>query len=49
MTEIREKVGFSAKHPLDLLVYKPEEFYRRADSLTSMESNILMKGVVLYG
>ena len=38
-----------SKHPIDILVYKPEEFDFRADSTTSMESQILKKGIILYG
>jgi len=49
MTDIRKKIGFSMSHPLDIIIYKPEEFYERADSLTSMESQILKKGIVVYG
>ncbi|HOV13436.1 MAG TPA: nucleotidyltransferase domain-containing protein [Spirochaetota bacterium] len=49
MTDIRRNIGFSMSHPLDIIVYKPKEFYERADSLTSMESQILKKGIVVYG
>lgn len=49
MTDIREKIGFSISYPLDILVYKPDEFYIRADSKTSMESKILKDGIILYG
>ena len=49
MTDIREKIGFSFLHPLDIIVYNPEEFYNRADSATSMESHILKNGVLVYG
>ena len=49
MTDIREKIGFSMSHPLDILVYKPDEFYIRANSKTSMESKILRDGIILYG
>jgi predicted nucleotidyltransferase len=48
LSEIREKIGFSYNHPLDIIVYNPKEFYQRADSETSMESQILKKGVVVY-
>lgn len=48
MSAIREKISFSAVHPLDIIVYKPDEFYSRSNSKTSMESQILHKGVVLY-
>ncbi|OQY09720.1 MAG: hypothetical protein B6I28_02460 [Fusobacteriia bacterium 4572_132] len=48
LSEIREKIGFSYNHPLDIIVYNPKEFYQRADSKTSMESQILKKGVVVY-
>jgi len=46
--EIRKTIR-GAKFPIDILVYKPDEFEYRADSLTSMESNIFRNGVVLYG
>jgi len=48
MTDIRQEIGFSMSHPLDILVYKPDEFYTRADSKTSMESKILRDGIILY-
>ncbi len=35
--------------PVDLLVYKPQEFYERAASLKSIEREIIDDGVVLYG
>ncbi len=48
MIEIRENIGFSVNYPLDIIVYKPDEFYSRASSVTSMESQILKKGVLVY-
>ncbi len=47
MREIRSALSFS-KYPLDILVYKQEEFDYRADSSTSMENQIKRHGVVLY-
>lgn len=35
--------------PVDLLVYKPDEFYERAASLKSIERQIIDEGVSLYG
>lgn len=46
--DIRKTVR-GAQYPLDILVYKSDEFENRANSLTSIEHNIAQKGIVLYG
>ena len=35
--------------PLDVLVYREQEFYERAKSKTSIENEIFEKGIVVYG
>ena len=47
--EISLKLFYETDYPLDIIVYKPEEFKYRADSQTTFESQILNKGIVLYG
>jgi len=48
MNDIREKIGYSIDYPLDIIVYKPEEFNERANSKTSLENKISKNGVVIY-
>jgi predicted nucleotidyltransferase len=48
MNDIREKIGYSIDYPLDIIVYKPEEFIERANSKTSLENKISKNGVVIY-
>jgi predicted nucleotidyltransferase len=48
MNDIREKIGYSINYPLDIIVYKPEEFNERANSKTSLENKISKNGVVIY-
>ena len=47
--DIQESIYQTAKHTVDILVYKPEEFLYRADSVASIEKTISNKGVVIYG
>jgi len=35
--------------PLDLLIYRTDEFYERADKLKSIEREIEKEGVAIYG
>src|SRR6056297_3389679 len=43
-----EKIGYYIDYPLDIIVYKPEEFHKRANSKTSLENKISKNGVVIY-
>jgi uncharacterized protein len=47
MREIRTTLK-GIKYPLDILVYKKDEFDYRADSNTSLENYISRQGIVLY-
>ena len=46
---IRKALYDNISNPVDLLVYKPDEFYERAASLKSIEREIIDDGVLLYG
>jgi len=46
---LRRALYSSISTPLDLLIYKSEEFDKRADSLKSIEREIREQGVYLYG
>lgn len=46
--EIRKTIR-GAKYPVDILLYKTDEFKDRSDSLKSMERHISQKGIILYG
>jgi len=46
---IRNALYDNVSKPVDLLVYKPEEFYDRAAALKSIEREIADSGVLLYG
>jgi uncharacterized protein len=46
---IRKAFYDNISSPVDLLVYKPDEFYERAASLKSIEREIKEEGVLLYG
>ncbi len=35
--------------PVDMIIYNPEEFKKRASSKTSMEHEIDISGIVVYG
>ena len=47
--EIRKKLYSHVSKPLDLLIYKTDEFYERANTLQSIEKEIIDHGVYLYG
>lgn len=47
--DIQEAAYEVSNHPLDILVYKPDDFDYRSDSVTSLEKTISGKGIVLYG
>jgi predicted nucleotidyltransferase len=47
--DIQESIYKTAKHTVDILVYKPDEFLYRADSVATIEKTISNKGVVIYG
>lgn len=47
--EIRRELIGLVKHPIDILVYEYREFNERANSLNSIEKEILRSGVYLYG
>jgi len=46
---IRKALYDNISNPVDLLVYKPDEFYERAALLKSIEREIIDDGVLLYG
>jgi len=46
---IREAIFDVAQHSVDLVMYNQNEFTERAISDTTLESQILKTGVVLYG
>lgn len=46
---VRKALSDSISIPVDLLVYKPDEFYERAASLKSIEREIRDEGVSIYG
>jgi predicted nucleotidyltransferase len=47
--DIQESIYKTAKHTVDILVYRPEEFLNRADAVTTIEKTIASKGLVIYG
>ena len=47
--EIQESIYQIAKHPVDIFVYKPDEFLDRTDSVATIEKTIAKKGIVIYG
>jgi uncharacterized protein len=47
--DLQESLYKTAKHSVDILVYKPEEFLYRSDSVSTIEKTISNKGVVIYG
>ncbi len=47
--EIRKALYDNISKPLDLLIYKTDDFYERADTLQSIEKEIKNHGVFLYG
>ncbi|OHD12909.1 MAG: hypothetical protein A2Y41_10890 [Spirochaetes bacterium GWB1_36_13] len=49
LQDIQEAIYKTAKHSIDIVVSKPDEFLDRADSIASIEKTIAGKGVVIYG
>jgi len=47
--DIQEVAYKSAKHSLDILVYRPDEFSDRSDSVSTIEKTISNKGILIYG
>jgi len=47
--DIQEAAYKSAKHSLDILVYRPDEFSDRSDSVSTIEKTISSKGILIYG
>lgn len=47
--DIQEAIYKTAKHSVDVIVSKPEEFEDRSNSISTIEKTISGKGVVLYG
>jgi len=47
--DIQEAAYKSAKHSLDILVYRPDEFSDRSDSVSTIEKTISNKGILIYG
>ena len=49
LRKIRRALYDYVSIPLDLLIYKTDEFYERADKLKSIEREIQKEGVAIYG
>jgi len=47
--DIQEAIYKTGKHSFDVLVFKPEEFSDRSNSVSAIEKTIAGKGVVIYG
>ncbi len=47
--DIQEAIYQTAKHSVDVIVSKPDEFLDRADSVSTIEKTISQKGFILYG
>ena len=48
LREIRKAIYHVTDHPVDVLVYKSDEFYDRASLSTTFESSILQNGMSVY-
>ena len=48
MRDIRFSIFKKVKKPMDILVYKPEEFNTRSQMKYSLEEEIAHEGVILY-
>ena len=48
MKDIRYSIFTKIKAPLDILIYKPEEFSTRSNMKYSLEEEIAHEGVLLY-
>jgi len=46
--EVRKSLYDHSKKPLDILVYNTDEFYERANSIKSIEREILKEGIMIY-
>ncbi len=49
ITDIQSSIYKNLQYPVDILVYKPEDFENRADSISTIEKTISKKGLVIYG
>ena len=49
LREVRKILSSVTSYPLDILIYKPDEFYKRASLTSTLEYNIKNKGIKLYG
>ena len=49
MQAYRKQLADRIGRPLDILVYTPEKFAWRAESVSSIEKTILNKGITVYG
>jgi len=49
LRKIRRALYDYVSIPLDLLIYKTDEFYERAEKLKSIEREIKKEGVAIYG
>lgn len=49
LREIYTSIFDAVKHSIDILVYKPDEFLDRANSVSTIEKTISNKGIVMYG
>lgn len=47
--EIRREIISEAKSPLDIFVFRKDEFEEKAKNCAGMEREILEKGLVIYG
>jgi len=47
--DIQEAIYKTARHSIDIVVSKPDEFLDRSDSVASIEKTIACKGVEIYG
>jgi len=45
----REELAGRIGRPMDVLVYTPEKFAWRADSISTIEKTIKSKGITIYG
>lgn len=49
ISELQYLTYKKSKHSIDIVVYQPEEFEDRINSITTLEKTIAQKGVVIYG
>ena len=48
MSKVRRALIPIITHPLDILVYSEQEFYERANLISTLEYKILNEGLILY-